>query len=122
MTVNDANGTLDLGSLNQIVGALNGSGTVTSLSNPAGVTAPSTAILTVLNDGTFSGAISDGSGAALDITTGLTVGGGTLLLTGDSTALTYTGVTTINSGATLTAAVSRRTLHADWRRRQQWHT
>ena len=53
MTVN-SNGTLDLGGLNQTVGALNGTGTVTSLSNPAGITTPATAILVVNNGGTFS--------------------------------------------------------------------
>jgi fibronectin-binding autotransporter adhesin len=94
------NGTLDLGSLSQTVGALNGSGTVTSLSNPTGVTAPATAILIVNNGGSFSGTISDGSGAAAGVTTGLTIAGGGLTLSGASSAL-FTGATTIDSGANL---------------------
>ena len=105
VTVN-SNATLDLGSLNQTVGALNGSGTVTSLSNPAGVTTPATAILIVNNGGTFSGAISDGSGLATGVTTGLTVAGGTLTLNGATpiSSYNYTGATTVNSGANLTLA------------------
>jgi len=97
MTVS-AGATLDLGSLNQTVGALNGSGTVTNLSNPTTVTAPATATLVVNNGGMFSGVISDGSVA--NVNTALTVAGGKLTLNGANTS--YTGATTINTGGTLT--------------------
>ncbi len=102
MTVN-SNATLDLGSLNQTVGALNGTGTVTSLSNPSSVAAGTTAVLIVGNPGattTFGGVIADGQTGtpAAGVLTGLTVAGGSLTLNG---ANTYTGATTINAGATL---------------------
>ena len=102
MTVN-ANATLDLGSLNQTVGSLSGSGTVTSLSNPSSVAAGTTAVLIVGTPGattTFGGVIADGQTGtpAAGVLTGLTVAGGSLTLNG---ANTYTGATTINAGATL---------------------
>ena len=102
VTVN-SNGTLDLGSLNQTVGALNGTGTVTSLSNPASVASGTTAMLVVNNGASHFRRLmpmSDGSPAA-GVLTGLTVAGGTLTLNG---ANTYTGATTINGGATLVSA------------------
>lgn len=84
------NGTLDLNGMSPTVsGALSGSGSIT-----CGTASPS--VLTVAAGGSFTGAITNGSG-----TVGLTVGVGTLVLNGAST---YTGATTINSGAALTVA------------------
>ncbi len=102
MTVN-ANATLDLGSLNQTVGSLSGSGTVTSLSNPTSAAVGTTAVLIVGTPGattTFGGVIADGQTGtpAAGVLTGLTVADGSLTLNG---ANTYTGATTINAGATL---------------------
>ena len=84
-TVNVA-GTLDLsGSNDSIVGALTGSGTVTNQS------AAFPATLTVNGTGTFGGVIQNGPG----FTTGMTVAGGTVTLSG---ANTYSGTTTISGG------------------------
>ncbi len=73
--------------IGQTIGALNGSGDIDLVA--------ATDTLTVNNGGTFSGIIS-GLG-------GLTVGGGTLVLSG---ANTYTGITGIAGGATLSVANS----------------
>jgi fibronectin-binding autotransporter adhesin len=98
--------TLDLGSLNQTIAALNGSGTVTSLTDPTGVTnsgagsPAATAVLTVNNGGSFSGQIADGNVSGVtNATTALTLAGGTLTLSGTNN--TYSGATTISNGATL---------------------
>jgi fibronectin-binding autotransporter adhesin len=75
------NGTTTLSS-SQAIATLNGTAS-TAVVHTAGA-------LTVNSGGTYAGAISDGGG--------LTVGGGTLVLTG---ANNYSGATTVNSGATL---------------------
>ncbi len=82
------NATLDLDGYSDTIGALSGSGTVTS-----SVAGPVTLTVGATNDsGTFTGVIQDGGG-----TVALTVTGtGTETLSG---ANTYTGTTTINAGA-----------------------
>jgi autotransporter-associated beta strand protein len=83
------NGTLDLGAYDSTILSLNGSGSVTTLGG----------ILTIQNgsgSGTFDGIISGTGGATLT--------GGNLRLAGTSN--TYTGQTTINNTATLTARAS----------------
>ena len=91
------NGTLDLGSVNQTIASLSGSGTVTNLTNPTNVTVPAVALLTIGNGGSFAGKITDGSVSG--VTTALTLNGGTLTLSG--TYNDYSGATTINTGAKL---------------------
>jgi autotransporter-associated beta strand protein len=82
------NGKLDLGTNNQTINALNGTGFVGSFSGSnAGP-----AILTVSNGGSFAGTIEDGTTGAA---TALTVAGGTLTLSGTNS---YSGATTVNGG------------------------
>ncbi|HUD01621.1 MAG TPA: autotransporter-associated beta strand repeat-containing protein [Rhabdochlamydiaceae bacterium] len=83
------NGTLDINGFNYTMNSLTGSGTVTSSSG-----APT---LTVSNGGSFSGALT-GSLA-------LTLPGSTLTLNGSSLN-TYSGTTTIDSGAILSAGAA----------------
>ncbi|HEX4272578.1 MAG TPA: autotransporter-associated beta strand repeat-containing protein, partial [Rhizomicrobium sp.] len=87
------NGDLDLDGNSNSIGSLSGSGGSAFISNSGA----SAAVLTTGTNGTtiYAGRLQD------DISTlGLTVAGtGTLVLTGNSN--TYTGATTINSGATL---------------------
>ncbi len=82
------NGTLDLGGFSATIGALGGSGTVSS-------SAAGSVTLTVGNTGdgdTFSGTIDNGSG-----TVGLSkIGGGTEIITGTSN--TNTGATLVSAG------------------------
>jgi CSLREA domain-containing protein len=81
------NGTLDLAGNSIVIGALMGSGTVTS--SVAGT--PTLSVGNTGNNGTFSGVIQNGSG-----TLALTkAGAGTETLTG---ANTYSGTTTISAG------------------------
>jgi autotransporter-associated beta strand protein len=84
------NATLDLNGLSDTVGALSGTGTITS--SVAGAVT-----LTVNGGGSFSGVIQNGSGTAA-----LTVAGSSQSLT-LSGANTYSGATTINSTDTLKA-------------------
>ena len=95
------NGTLDLGSVNQTIGSLSGSGTVTNLSNPTLLTGTAAPVLIITaGTGTFSGTIENGTPAGVTTTTGLTLAGGTLTLSGATAS--YSGATTIDSGADLT--------------------
>jgi autotransporter-associated beta strand protein len=85
-------GTLDLDGYNQSIGGLSGGGVTTGIVQSTG----GAATLTTNTTGTssFGGTLQNGSG-----TLALTVAGtGTEILTGSNT---YTGLTTINSGATL---------------------
>ena len=91
VTFNGATGVLDLHSYSPTIGSLSGGGTVTNS------TASTTSTLTLApassSTATFNGVIQNGSG-----TVALTVSDGTQILTGSNT---YTGVTTIGTGATL---------------------
>src|SRR5208282_1606860 len=89
------NGTLDLGSTDQAIAALNGTNTAALVGSFSG-TGTGPAVLTISNGGSFAGVIEDGTVAG--VATALTLTGGTLTLTGDNT---YSGLTTIDSGATL---------------------
>ncbi len=87
--------TLDLGGFSQAINALSSSSATTSVTNNnSGGAGAGNAVLTVNNGGTFAGQIQNGG-----FTTGLTVAGGTLILTGTSN--TYSGLTTTNAGGTL---------------------
>jgi autotransporter-associated beta strand protein len=91
--------------VNQAIKSLSGTstGVVTNLTNPTGVTTPATAVLTVSNGGIFNGAIVDGSVSG--VTTGLNVTGGSLSL-GGAGLNTYSGSTTVGTGATLMGTAS----------------
>ncbi|HYA06023.1 MAG TPA: autotransporter-associated beta strand repeat-containing protein, partial [Xanthobacteraceae bacterium] len=117
------NGTLDLGSNNQTILSLSGSGTVTNASNPLNLSGSNTPVLTIgastglsttfpngITYGTltsaiagstpFSGVITNGSASGVTNTTGLMVARGILTLSGNMSANTnaYTGATTVAGG------------------------
>ncbi len=102
-----ANGTLDLGSLNQTIASLSGSGTVTSLTNPQSVPSGNTAVLTIVGGASqFDGAIRDGQSAtpAAGVLTGLAVtNGSALTLTGNNT---YSGGTSVTGGSAVAIGAS----------------
>jgi bacillolysin len=81
------NGTFDLAGFSETVGALSGSGTVTSSAAGTPVFAVGDATNT-----TFSGVIQNGSATSVALTK---AGAGTMILSGNNT---YTGITTINTG------------------------
>jgi autotransporter-associated beta strand protein len=92
--------TLDLGSQDQTIAGLSGSGKVTSASNPN--FASGTAVLTIAGGGHYGGTISDGT----SVLTGLAItNSSTLTLTSTNT---YSGGTTVAGGSTL--AVTQGTL------------
>jgi autotransporter-associated beta strand protein len=88
-TVTINSGTLDLFGNSETIGALNGSGGLVNNSQPSSCT------LTVNQGGTYAGVIQNPVGGAVSLTV---LGSTPLVLTG---ANVYTGVTTINGGATL---------------------
>ena len=73
-------GTLDLGTTDQTIAALNGTNTAALVGSFSG-TGPATATLTVSDGGSFAGVIEDGS--VEGVTTALTLTAGTLTLLGD---------------------------------------
>ena len=101
VTINGG-GTLDLGSNNQTIFSLAGSGTVTNASAQTGLSGSVSPVLTIdgnaFTSTTFSGGITNGSATGVTDTTGLTLAGGTLVLNAPTTANTYTGATTVNGG------------------------
>ena len=92
------NGELDLGSDDQAIKALNGTNASALVGSFSG-SGPGTAVLTISNGGAYAGEIEDGTVSG--VKTALTLTGGTLTLNGIDN--TYSGTTTIDSGAVLAA-------------------
>ncbi len=91
-------GTLDLGSSGATLASLSSSGTGTA--NAIGSSSVGQFLTLTISggDSTFVGAIQDNIGAGSGNSVALTVSGGTLRIDGNNS---YTGATTINTGATL---------------------
>ncbi len=86
------NGTLDLAGFNNTINSLSSAATTGSVTNSGG----SAAVLTLSAGGTYAGTIVNGASNV-----GVTINGGTFALS--NTGNTYSGATTINTGATLQA-------------------